>query len=818
MVLPLSWFEPAKGTFVTDYFRDRDYSHSPRDPDGRPYGEVDPATLNWDLGRPLIDHLNGTAGLAKLYGAKLDMAEYAYWLGLWHDLGKYRPNFQDYLRGLKRFTNYEDKSHKWAGAAWANHIPRGKLIAWLIGSHHGGLHDKNDLPDLLKHQGQTELDEVLATGRVPAALLHKPTLSLPPQLSGQFPKVTLELFLRFLFSMLVDADHSDTAAHFDPDLATTRTDLAEQQNTLAELKHKLDTHMAGFQNAPDTLVNRMRAEVLHHCRGAAGQSAGCFSLTVPTGGGKTLASMAFALDHALANSTQGGQPFERIIVVLPFTSIIAQSAQVYRDIFGEANVLEHHANWEADEGDPGDRARADYRHKLLCENWDAPIIVTTAVQFLETLHAHKPSRCRKLHRVLNSVIVMDEVQTLPTELLHVTLDTLASLVLDFHTSLVLCTATQPVLSDPDLVAGLYEIDNPHYHHVLPPPKPIIPPVVEQRLFEQMRRVRVHPPREAEHPADWSALVARAKAQAEAHGQVLVIVDRRQAAFELAKLLDEGWLFLCGNMLPAHRLWVIDEVKRRLAAGDPCQLVSTQMIEAGVDVDFPVVFRALAGYDALAQSAGRCNRNGLRRDEDGNAIPGDFYVFLGPKPPPKGLLRTGYELARSGFLNGTVDLGDPQLFPTYFRQFYGRAPTDGTNLMPLRSDFSLRRLGENYQLINNDQQVPVVVPWPAEALADLYPKGERRDKAVARQKRMLAAFTQYRKGTPAKGDMRLLRQMVVSIPTAAARGLAAERAVLPLHANCPMLFLDLEVYSQYYDKRLGFCYFEECQFDQDYFMA
>lgn len=797
---------------MTDYHRDRDYSHSPRDPQGRPYGEVDPALLDWALGRPLIDHLNGTAAHAKQHGAKLGLADYAYWLGRWHDLGKYRPNFQNYLRGLKRFTNHEDKSHKWAGAAWANQVRGGALIAWLIGSHHGGLLDCAAIADLLKNQGQTELDEVLATGRVPADLLKKPVLSLPPRFTGKVPHVTIELLLRFLFSILVDADHSDTAGHFDPDLHTTRSELTNQQHSLAELKHKLDTHLAGFADAPDTPVNRVRAQVLQHCRAAAGQAPGCFSLTVPTGGGKTLASMAFALDHALAASTPDQTPFERIIVVLPFTSIIEQSAQVYRDIFGDDNVLEHHANWEADEGDPTTRTRADYRHKLLCENWDAPIIVTTAVQFLETLHAHKPGRCRKLHRVLNSVIVMDEVQTLPTELLHVTLDSLAALVVDFRTSLVLCTATQPVLHDATLIDNRYSPDSRDYYHVLPAPKPIIPPDVERTLFAQMRRVCVHPPLEEKHPPDWSGLVTRV----EVFDQVLIIVDRRQGAFELATLLGDDWLFLCGNMLPMHRSWVIDEVKRRLAAGEACRLVSTQIIEAGVDVDFPVVFRALAGYDALAQSAGRCNRNGLRRDEQGKPRLGDFHVFLGPKPPPRGLLKTGYEIARSGFIQGPVDLGDPQLFPSYFREFYRLAPTDGTELMPLRSKRALRQLGENYRLINNEQQVAVVVPWSADALAALYADGEKRDLAVARQQRMLAAFEQYRHGNPAPGDMRLLRQSVVSIPTAVCRGLAAEGAVIPLHGNCPLLFLNLDVYPDYYDNRLGFRYFEEYQFDDDWF--
>ncbi|CAM2005593.1 CRISPR-associated helicase Cas3' [Acanthopleuribacter pedis] len=811
---------------MTDYFRDRDYSHSPRDPEGRPYGEADPATLDWSEGRPLIDHLNGTGDKAKNHAAKLDLENYALWMGRWHDLGKYRPNFQDYLRGLRSFPNPEDKSHKWAGAAWANALAGGAPMAWLIAGHHGGLLDRTSLRAFFNDPAKTkkgqlgqahvELNEVIATGRVPESLLQKPEFTLHPNFSPKAPYATLELMLRFLFSMLVDADHTDTAEHFDPEQATTRDALHAQQNSLAELKHKLDTHLDAFRDAPDTPVNRMRAQVLHHCREAAAHKPGLFHLTVPTGGGKTLSSMAFALDHALTHRGLNDLPYERIIVVLPFTSIIEQSAATYRAIFGEANVLEHHANWEADEDNADKRNRAAYQHKLLCENWDAPIIVTTAVQFLETLHAHKTSRCRKLHRVLNSVVVMDEVQTLPVHLLRVTLDTLAALVADFGTSLVLCTATQPALSEPDILRTRDR--DTRCRNILPQPHPIIPPDVERAMFDQMRRVQVHTPLENEHPDDWSALTERASS----HRDVLIIVDRRQAAYELAQDLGEDWLYLSGAMVAAHRSWVVAEVKRRLAADIPCKLVSTQIIEAGVDVDFPVVYRAMAGYEALAQSAGRCNRNGLRRDDtNGEPIPGDFYLFLAPQAPPKGLLKAGYSIARSGFKNQAIDLHDPALFPTYFRDLYQSAQLDAKELMPARKDHALRQIGENYQLIDNKHQVQVVVPWSAEALAALYPddgsltekEREQRDKMLGQRQRFELAFQRYREaGKPDKGDMRLLNQSMVAVPEKVVRRLMTEGAVRPLHDNCPVPFLDLETYRDYYDARLGFRYFEDYELD------
>lgn len=471
--------------------------------------------------------------------------------------------------------------------------------------------------------------------------------------------------------------------------------------SLVALRDCLDAKLSRF-GPPASPVPRARAEVLAACREAAQQPPGLFSLTVPTGGGKTLSSLAFALDHALRHG------MERIIYVLPFTSIIEQNAAVFREVFaplGDDVVVEHHSGLDPDSPHVSAAAR------LAAENWDARIIVTTNVQFFESLHAAKPSRCRKLHRLARSVVILDEAQTLPLTLLHPCLRTLQELAKPdaYGTSIVLCTATQPAIEHrPDFRSGLRDI------------REIIPDRI--RLFSVLRRVRVTDLGRAPLPdAELTARLA-------AHPQVLCIVNTRRHAAELyARLPANGTRrHLSALMCPAHRSEALGD-PRNPAAGTirhalnnrlPCCVVTTQLIEAGVDVDFPVVYRALAGLDSIAQASGRCNREGL--------LPGlgDTFVFTPEQPIPHGFLRKTADSAAEILPLHAADPLSPTAIEAYFRLHYWKneAQTDAKHILdcfPAGSartwqpadlfGFRFKDCAEAFQFIESGYQ-PVLVPW------------------------------------------------------------------------------------------------------------
>ena len=459
-----------------------------------------------------------------------------------------------------------------------------------------------------------------------------------------------------LFSALVDADFLDTEAFLDAGRGANRGNPA----ALSALKSALDEHMAALAaKASDTPVNRIRADILRQCRDKGMRPSGAFTLTVPTGGGKTLASLAFALDHALQHRKR------RVIYAIPYTSIIEQTADVFRDVFkplGDDVVIEHHSNAESEP------ERENSRSRLACENWDASIVVTTNVQLFESLFARRTSRCRKLHNIAGSVIVLDEAQLLPVEFLQPIVDVLRLLVRDYGVTLLLCTATQPVLtastsSDPQRglrrgfsVSAVTEIIDD------------VP-----ALYAALRRVRVHLPASLDEPREWPA-VANDVAQ---HEAVLAIVSRRADARDLFGLIRQqsptGCWHLSALMCAQHRCEVIAEIKAALSArrkalatggpASPVRVVSTQLVEAGVDLDFPVVCRALAGLDSIAQAAGRCNREG-RLD-----TLGDVHVFVPPTQPPRGLLRQARDTCRALWHDRPDDPFSLALFERYFQRLY-----------------------------------------------------------------------------------------------------------------------------------------------------
>jgi CRISPR-associated endonuclease/helicase Cas3 len=698
-------------------------------------------------GHLLADHLQTVAhmaaGFSQPFDASMPTHRWAYLAGLWHDLGKYRPGFQRYLAQSNHPDAHiegkvagREKTHSAAGALWALetleklHGVNGKLaarvLAYLIAGHHAGLDDWEAglAQRLAGADSKTEFAETL-NAKPPPSILDTggfvPDLSKIPGGGSGFA-----LWVRLLFSCLVDADFLDTEAHFDAGKPARRNGFP----TLDQMQTALDAHLAAkMASAPHSDVNTLRADILRQCREKAALPAGFFSLTVPTGGGKTLSSLAFALDHAQAHSQR------RVIYAIPYTSIIEQTAEVFRDAFktlGDEVLIEHHS--QADAADREETARS----RLACENWDAPLVVTTNVQLFESLFAAKTSRCRKLHNIVGSVIVLDEAQQLPPEFLQPILDVLKLLVKHYGVTVVLCTATQPALNSTDYFdksKDLRGLEN--VREIINNP---------DALFNALKRVQVELPTDWNAPTPWADIAQKIAAE----DCALAIVGTRKAARELQRLLPPGTLHLSALMCGAHRKAVIDQIKTRLKAKrdgldvQPLRVVSTQLVEAGVDIDFPVVYRALAGLDSIAQAAGRCNREGRLEQ------PGRVVVFVPPEPPPMGHLRKGAQACISTLRGEQADPLARALFATYFQQFYSTVDLDSKKIVPMVKvepktlGVQFRAAADAFRLIDDQDSATVVVRY-----------AEHRDE-IEKLLSLLAAEG------PARWLMRKLQRYTVSI--------------------------------------------------------
>ena len=547
---------------------------------------------NW---QPLVEHLKGVARLAEEFAAVFGAGEWGRFAGLFHDAGKACGAFQRRLEGSPQRVD-----HSTFGAQLAKDYAGqlGLLLSYAIAGHHGGL------PDGGLQEG--ELHHRLKHGKVPADVelllqINVWQKLLPPfRMAEERAGFSLSFLTRMLYSCLVDADFLDTEEFIAPEKRAERPTVGSKQ--ISELKVNLDEHLARLvENAEPTKVNRLRQEILAQCRAKADLSPQIFTLTVPTGGGKTLSSLAFALDHAAANNLR------RVIYAIPFTSIIEQNARIFQEILGREQVLEHHCNYK--EIDEPEEAAYNRRRGLAAENWDAPLVVTTNVQFFESLFNNKPSRCRKLHNIAGSVIVLDEAQAIPTEYLEPCLAALRELVEHYGCTVVLCTATQPALDDNKLRTALPEI-----HEIIAAP---------QQLYDVLRRTEVQ--------FVGKLTDAELAERLDAERRVLCIVPTKPQARALFEQLQgrNGVYHLSTNMYPEHRRRVLDEIRARLKSKENCRVVSTSLVEAGVDLDFPVVYRAMAGLDSIAQAAGRCNREG-RLNECGEL--GRVYVYEPEKPP------------------------------------------------------------------------------------------------------------------------------------------------------------------------------------------
>jgi CRISPR-associated endonuclease/helicase Cas3 len=626
-------------------------------------------------------HLQATAAMARAFAVRFDAGDLAYYAGLWHDMGKFHPQFQAYLQACAQGKRAQPHPHARYGAAYAaRHCP---LLAFPIMGHHAGMPDKSDLKARLTQVADMPQAEQPALGAMPA--LAPPQVSLPHWLQ-QNDALQAELLTRMLFSCLVDADFLDTEAHFDPQRAAQRP---QGYNLHALWQQFVQNQNALLASAPRTHVNAVRRAVYEDALQAASGKPGLYALTAPTGAGKTRALLAFALQHALANG------LERVIVALPYTSIIDQTADVYREILGEAAVLEHHSALEVD--DLSETALE--RHRLLSENWDAPLIVTTFVQLFESLFSNLPSRCRKVHRLARSVIVLDEVQTLPVEVLEPTVHALQQLIDDYGATVLLSTATQPAL---DKIA-----------FTTPPVQVVVDPA---QHFQMLRRVdyRVDlTPRNYDWLADEIA----------AREQVMVVLNTRKDALATIDALRQrhpnvmpSVFHLSTLLCPAHRREVLAEVKRRLEHGEPCRLVATQVVEAGVDLDFPVVMRAVGPLDRIVQAAGRCNR-------EGRLTRGEVIVFeLAQGSTPRGAYRTGTDEARITLQQPNADLHDPNTYTDYFARLYGDVSLDREGIQQAREGFQFETVAQKYRLIRDDTYPVIVVNYDPNAVNALLQQG------------------------------------------------------------------------------------------------
>ncbi len=585
------------------------------------------------------EHSLGVAKLARKFASEFGMGTWGYVLGILHDKGKEKKQFQKYIRDINGIAdnkdyNIEEKSHAYVGAIIALNI-YGKsainLFCNQIAAHHRGLYDYCELEQLLHRQLPLEID----------------VNNVKEPLESPGCKLTAEGFnhlSRMLFSCLVDADYLDTEAFMNPDAYAARG----CKTSMEVLLDRLLAHMDSLQkNAATLKVNKIRKEVYERSLDMSTNPKGFYSLTVPTGGGKTLSSVAWALKHAVHNG------MERIIIAIPYTSIIVQTAYILKGIFGEENVLEHHSNF-----DPLTIKDASLRNraKTATENWDYPIIVTTNVQLFESIFSNKPSDCRKLHNIANSVIILDEVQTLSTEFLQPIVDALKSYERMFGISVLFTTASQPVLS------GLIEGCNPNAaFRGIDNITEIIPG--EYALDDKLRRVSLE-------IDDTGSTYDEIAERLSRHDRVLCIVNTRNDAREIFERLPKEGLtiHLSRMMCPRHVSKTIQEIKQALSDNSETMIrvVATQLIEAGVDIDFPVVYRQEAGLDSILQAAGRCNR-------EGKLDMATTYVFSLSK---EHILHGNINDANNARLNlpRSNDWFAPETMTEYFRQLYSRKET------------------------------------------------------------------------------------------------------------------------------------------------
>lgn len=630
------------------------YAHKREMPDG---------AVRWQTVR---EHLEGTAVLAEEFAAAFGAEQQGKIAGLTHDEGKYTEAFQNRL--LRQGKRVDHSTAGVVECAMMGLIP----AAFAVAGHHGGLPNLGTYGD--GPESGTLLGRIKRGAPSPVAPEYAQEISLP---AAEYPAfcnkniLTDFFYVRMLFSCLVDADFLDTEAFM-------REKRKSGAQPMTELLARLDRYTAPWF-PPKNELNRLRCEILSACRERGRQETpGLFTLTVPTGGGKTVASLAFALEHAVAAG------MKRIIYVVPYTSIIEQTADVFREILGADQVLEHHSGVLYETGDHATAESISMAQAT--ENWDISVVVTTAVRFFESLYSNRPSACRKLHHLAKSVIVMDEAQMLPVENLRPCVHAISELTAHYGASVVLCTATQPALTPIFL-----EFQPDISPRELCPEGLAVSPIFRRTTINHAGKL------------SWEELTGRLMNQ----HQVLCIVNSRANAQSIyERLSGDGVFHLSTLMYPNHRRRVLAEIRRRLKSGERCLVVSTSLIEAGVDVDFPQVFRELAGLDSILQAAGRCNREGKRPCEESIVT-----VFEAPAAPPP-LFATAIGAARAA-MGAYSDLLAPGAIHLYFTELLklkGENAQDVKGILPeiSRGKFPFQWVSEHFRMIDTDTKT-VYIP-------------------------------------------------------------------------------------------------------------
>lgn len=663
--------------------------------------------LPYEHWQTMESHACNVGGMAAGFAAYFGAQEIARATGLLHDVGKYSPLFDKRLHGDPKRVDHSTAGAKIAVERWG--VRLGKMMAFCIAGHHAGLANgagegdgRSTLQQRLNWQFGADIPQLDEVWRqeidLPETL---PAPSVKPD-AGDHPHFTCAFFIRMLYSCLVDADFLDTEAFYakleqretvrggHPDLETLRPVFFDFINAFRRRATQAPKETEEQQR--NATLNRLRGEILDYAVAQAQQDTGLFSLTVPTGGGKTFTSMAFALEHAKAHGLR------RVIYVIPFTSIIEQNAAEFRKAFGalgEAAVLEYHSSFD-DARLQGENSKDKLR--LASENWDMPVVVTTAVQFFESLFADRSSRCRKLHNIAGSVIILDEAQMLPLNLLLPIMQAIKELAQNYHCSVVMCTATQPAVQAEN---GFYRgFEN--VREIAPKPT---------ALFDKLRRTTV------QHIGTQTDADLLAKLGE--YPQMLVIVNNRRHArslYDQAKHLD-GTFHLTTLMCAKHRSQKLDEIRGRLQKGKPCRVIATSLIEAGVDVDFPLVMRAEAGLDSVAQAAGRCNREGKRPSKN------SFVWIFAPEeqwkaPPELAAQAAVMRLTADSFSD---DLLSTQAVAAYFAELYQLKGSELDNKKILKMhndtgqslDFPFQTIADKFRMIESHMQ-PLIIPFDVEA--------------------------------------------------------------------------------------------------------
>ena len=635
----------------------------------------------------VAEHLTGTAGLAARFARPFGGEKQAELAGLAHDLGKYTTSFQRRL-----LENGPKVDHATAGA-YACFQKKQYPAAFAVMGHHGGLPDgggKGDSGERGTFWGRIHKAK---SGVLDPDPVWRQEVTLPPAPCPSWVNHPLDgmFFTRMLYSCLVDADFLDTEAFMNGQARPLN-----EGPGMDELWARLGRYISGWF-PPKGELNTQRCAILTRCM-EEGESLtpGLFTLTVPTGGGKTVASLSFALAHARACGLR------RVIYVIPYTSIIEQTAAVFRNILGDEAVLEHHSNVQYDTDEQGETTPENLRLLRATENWDAPVVVTTAVQFFESLFAFKSSQCRKLHSIAGSVVIFDEAQMLPIPYLRPCVWAISQLAAHYRVSAVLCTATQPALT-------------PLFQEFLSgqPPVELCPDgVLAEDVFRRVTFCRAG-------KLTWDALAERLNGQS----QVLCIVNSRKSAQTVfSELTGEGSFHLSTLMCPAHRQAQLVEIRRRLNESLPCRVVSTSLIEAGVDVDFPAVYREEAGLDSILQAAGRCNREGKRPLEESVVT-----IFQGEDPPPK-LFAAQIELGRA-VMARQEDPASRAAVHDYFHtllEIRGEAAQDQKDILDMmeRELFPFRTVAENFHLIAQETRTVYIPIGEGVELTERLRSGER----------------------------------------------------------------------------------------------